>query len=768
VDALVPEILGSLQHCPNLVIEAEPGAGKTTRIPHALLNAVSGQVLVLEPRRIAARMAARRVAYELSEEIGETVGYQVRFDRIAGPRTRLHFLTEGVLTRRLLSDPQLEGVDVVVLDEFHERHLETDLALALLKRLQRTRPGLRLVAMSATFDAAPVSRFLGDCPVLRSAGRLFDLSVEHSPYSAAPLHEQVRDAVERSLRDEQSGEVLVFLPGAAEIRRAARACEAVAREFNRLLVPLYGDLPAAEQDRAVMPASQEKVILSTNVAESSITIDGVRTVIDSGLARIAAYSPWTGLPTLRMGRISKASARQRAGRAARTGPGRVIRLYSQMDYQARSDYESPEILRSDLAQLCLALRAMGIASPDQIEWLDAPPEQAVINAEKLLALLAPTEEEARKLMRFPLHPRLSRMIAVATERGEGRAACITAALLSSGERVQHNDLMEALDEPLADVTQQQLRHLLRLVHPAKAHQHNEDAFLQSVLMGFPDRVAQRKSGNQVMLANGTAAEIAGKPPATALMVALDAEDRSENPMPQVRLYARTEPEWLLDHFADRVREETAVLWNRQAERVDVVSRLMYGQLILQESNSTQPDLDAIGELLAQKALEAGIENFVDAAALEDLTGRVEFAAIPAPDIPSGFREFCRGRRSFFELRNAGGSFIAWLEQTLSAGRLKEHAPRTLRLKGGRQVKVHYQPGKTPWIASRLQDFFGMQETPRLGPQRIPVVLHLLAPNQRPVQTTTDLAGFWTRLYPQVRRDLMRRYPRHSWPEDPHG
>ncbi len=781
VDGIIPEILSKLQRGSNLVIQAEPGAGKTTRIPAALLTAVSGQVLVLEPRRIAARLAARRVAWEFSEEIGETVGYQVRFERVAGPDTRLHFLTEGVLTRRLLSDPELHGVDAVVLDEFHERHLESDLALALLKRLQRKRADLRIVVMSATLDVAAVARFLGDCPVTRSEGRRFDLAIEHVPYSPAPLHEQVRDALELLVRAEQGGDVLVFLPGAAEIRRAARACEPLARQGNRLLLPLHGDLTASEQDRAVAPAAQPKVILSTNVAESSITIDGVRAVIDSGLARMAAYSPWTGLPTLRVGRISKSSARQRAGRAARTAPGRVIRLYSQMDYQARAEHETPEILRSDLTQLCLALRAMGIRDPGAVEWLDALPEQAVNHGEELLDLLIRTDQDARNLMRLPVHPRLSRMIAAAEERGAGRAACMAAAFLSAGERLEHNDLLEALDERPGDATRQQIQHLLRMVRPTKRFpalaklgrgtqgigqiENDDDGLLQSVLMGFPDRVAQRKSGQQVMLSNGTAAEIVGPLASYPLMVALDAEDRSDQPLPLVRLFSRVEPEWLLDFFPERVREETAIGWNRQAERVDSVSRLMYDKLTLQES-SGEPEPEAAAELLAEKALEAGIERFVDPEVLEDVVGRLEFSGIEAPDTESALQEFCRGLRSFAQLKSAGASFVSWLESKVDAGRLGRNAPRTLRLKGGRQVKVHYQPGKTPWIASRLQDFLGMDETPRLGPHQTPVVLHLLAPNHRPVQTTTDLAGFWSRLYPQVRRELMRRYPRHLWPEDP--
>jgi ATP-dependent helicase HrpB len=778
IDNLLPEVLASLRQTPNLLIEAEPGAGKTTRVPAALLQVVSGEVLVLEPRRIAARMAARRVAWELGEEIGRTVGYQVRFERVAGPQTRLHFLTEGVLTRRLLSNPELRGVSAVVLDEFHERHLESDLALALLKRLQQRRPELLLVVMSATLETAPVARFLGDCPVLRSTGRLFELAVEYTPYSPAPLHEQVKDAVEQVLRASQPGEVLVFLPGAAEIRRAARACEAMARTFDRVVLPLHGDLPASEQDRAVSPSPQAKVILSTNVAESSITIDGVRAVIDSGLARMATYSPWTGLPTLNIGRISKASARQRAGRAGRTGPGRVVRFYSQMDYQGRAEFEAPEILRSDLAQLCLALRAMGIDRPDTIEWLQAPPDAAVESAEKLLDLLSARGDEVRSLMRLPLHPRLARMIGAATERGVGRAACVAAALIGAGERVDSNDVLEAMDRPLGDSAQQQLRHLLRLVKPARTGKHDDDAFLQALLLGFPDRVAQRKAGSQVMLANGTAAEIVGPPPAFSLMLALDAEHRSEKTLPHVRLLARVEPEWLLDHFPEQVREETALIWNRQAERVDAASRLLYGSVVLQQSTGAPTDKEAAGNLLAEKALEAGMEQFVDAAMLEDFLGRLEFAgpsALPPggsglqssepAQIAASFREFCRDYRSFAELKSAGDRFIPWLEQRLDLRQFAENAPRSLRLKSGRQVKIHYERGKAPWVASRLQDFFGMNESPRLGARRTPVVLHLLAPNQRPVQTTTDLAGFWTRLYPQIRRELMRRYPRHSWPED---
>jgi ATP-dependent helicase HrpB len=799
VDSILPEIIDSLRRCPNLVIEAPPGAGKTTRVPPALLEIVSGEVVVLEPRRIAARMAARRVAWEAGEQVGQTVGYQVRFEEAVGPRTRLRFVTEGVLTRRLLSDPGLKGVAAVVLDEFHERHLESDLALALLKRLQQTRPDLRIVVMSATLDAAPVAHYLQDCPVLRSEGRQFDLSISHLPYSPKPLETQLTEALELVIAEEPSGDVLAFLPGAAEIRRAMRESQAVARRAGLLVLPLHGDLTPAEQDRAVAPASQRKVILATNVAESSVTVEGVTAVIDSGLARIATYSQWTGLPTLHLGRVSKASAKQRAGRAGRTGPGRVLRLYTMEDYLRRPEHDEPEIARSELSQLCLALRAMRVA---HIDWLDAPPVAAVERAESLLDRLGATPDflyaapdtsayaafskESRtrltdsnkpnrksgtgamvqQLARYPLHPRLSRILIAAMERGVGEDGCIAAALLGSGARSEKNDLLAAIDADQDYRTRQQVEQLRRIARPARQTQHNDDALLMSILAGFPDRVARRRAGNQVLLSTGASAEVAGEAPHYEFMVAVDAEDRKDKPLPLIRMAARIEPEWLIELFPDRVREQSSVEWNRQTERVEAVSALLYDELVIQESRGAMPDAEAAAQLLAQKALEAGIDRFVDRNTLDELLARAEFAGVEAPDVGQALRELCLGLRSFTELKSAGAHFVATLERKMGTQQLNEIAPPRIRLPSGRETKVHYEPGKPPWIASRLQDFFGMRETPRIGRERTPVVVHLLAPNQRAVQTTTDLAGFWERLYPQVRRELMRRYPRHSWPERP--
>jgi ATP-dependent helicase HrpB len=762
VDAIVGEIVASLQLMPNLVLEAPPGAGKTTRVPAALLEAVTGDVIVLEPRRIAARMAARRVAWELGEEAGETVGYQVRFEEKIGPRTRLRFVTEGILNRRLLADPALKGADAVVLDEFHERHLESDLALALLKRLQRRRPELRIVVMSATLDAQPIARYLGDCPVLRSEGRMFPLTIRHRAYSAEPLAAQVRSAVELLVAEGQTGNVLVFLPGAAEIRKAARECEGVARRAGMVVLPLHGDLTAVEQDRAVLPSAERKLILATNVAESSVTVEGVTAVIDSGLARRAAYSPWTGLPTLDVARISKASAQQRAGRAGRTGPGQVLRLYPEEDYLLRPEHDAPEIARAELSQLRLQMRAMGI---EELEWLTAPADEAWRSAEELLDRLGARGAMAERLARFPLPPRLGRILVEALNRGAGEDGCRAVAMLGLGARSEQNDLLAAMDAAPDARLRQHVEQLLRVARPPRQSRHDDQALLLSLLTGFPDRVGRRRAGKQVMLATGLSAEVAGEAPGYEFLLAIDAEDRRENPLPLIRMMARVEPEWLLDLFPEQIVERSSVRWNESLERVEKVSALVYDKLVIEESRGPAGEQEA-AKLLASRAIEEGMERFVDKEALDALLARLEFAGMEAPPMEQVLEDVCLGLNSFAELRQAAKNFFPLLEQTIDVRRLEETAPLSVRLQQGRQAKVHYEQGRPPWIASRLQDFFGMKETPRIGRGRTPVVVHLLAPNQRAVQMTSDLGGFWERLYPEVRRELMRRYPRHAWPENP--
>jgi ATP-dependent helicase HrpB len=782
IDPLIPEMVRHLRAASNLVIEGAPGAGKTTRVPPALLALDDREILVLEPRRLSARLAARYVSSELGEAIGGTVGYQVRFEDVSGPRTRLRFLTEGVLLRRLLSDPALDRVACVVIDEFHERHLEGDLALALLRRLQRTRrPDLRLVAMSATLDPAPLAKYLGGAHVIRSEGRQYPLEIEYRPHSAEPLEAQVVGALERLSARGIAGHVLVFLPGAAEICRAQNACAPVARRFGWAVLPLHGDQSPEEQDRAVAPSEQPKLILSTNVAESSITIDGVIAVIDSGVARIATHSPWSGLPTLRVARISQAAANQRAGRAGRTRPGHAIRLYPLEDFVRRPTHETPEIERADLAPAALLLDTMGAGRLPDLEWLDAPPGAAVEQAEELLRQLGAQGATGREMASYPLHPRLARLIVEARRRGVAEDGCTAAALLSAGERLpsrpEHatrSDVLALMEAQWSPRTSQVVRQMRRMVNPARQDGRDDKALLMSILAAFPDRVARRRQGRELLLAAGGSAELA--PSSTAegveFVVAVEAEDRRDQKMPLVRVASGIEPDWLLDLFPSRVRERSEVRWNRSAERVESVSSLMFDAIAIEESRGTAGP-EAAATLLAEKAIEAGIDRFGDVAEWEE---RVRFAGqhgLDSPENPAqdALRALAFGLKSFAELEAAtrDGGLLREMERQLPAGTrraLEEVAPAKVRLAGGREAKVHYERDAPPWVQSRLQDFFGMHQTPVVARGKVPVVVRLLAPNHRPVQVTTDLAGFWKRLYPSVRRELMRRYPKHKWPERP--
>jgi ATP-dependent helicase HrpB len=839
VDKYLSQVISRVRERSNLVLRAEPGAGKTTRVPRALLDAGlagDGEVLVLQPRRLAARLAARRVCEERGERLGDRVGYQVRFEEIAGPSTRLRFMTEGVLTRRLLADPALERVGAVILDEFHERHLDGDLCLALLRRLQlSTRPDLKLVVMSATLDPQPIARYLGDSPTLDVPGRPFEVTIEHlGLVDPRPLEAQVASAVRRLIDEGLRGDVLVFLPGAAEIRKAREACEPIARRDGLLLQPLHGDLPPEEQDRAVRPGAQRKVILSTNVAETSVTLEGVTAVVDSGLARLAGHNAWSGLPTLKVCRVSKASAIQRAGRAGRLGPGRCLRLYTRHDFQTRPEREQPELMRLDLAQTVLALHGAGVGDLASFVWLEPPPGPAMEAAERLLSRLGALSsggaltERGREMLRFPVHPRLARVALEAEAFGRGREGRLLAALLGereirlearggpglSGRRSARvsgpSDLLESLEvfeeasrrdfdsgalrslglDPNAVQSVERVRRSLGAPRPHRAasgsgsEKDPDRPLLISLLAGYPDRVARRRAPNsaELLLASGGGARLADTSVVREgeLLIALDVEERGAGARAQtlVRLASRIEPEWLLDLFPDRVREAVELDWSDQAERVEAFSRLTYDGLVIEESRSqAAARSEAASQLLATKARARGARAFAPPGEIDRLLARMEFAAQAAPDatlprwgeadLEQALGEACAGRSSFAELRE-GGLVAALLSKLSGAQRsaLDRIAPERVSLPSGRRLVVQYEPGKPPWIASRLQDFFGMAPGPMLAGGRVPLVLHLLAPNQRPVQVTTDLAGFWDRHYPALRRELCRKYPRHSWPEDP--
>ena len=837
IDPLLPEIVASLRASPSLVIEAPPGAGKTTRVPRALLDAgfaAKGELVVLEPRRLPTRLAARRVAEELGEEPGRTVGYAVRFEDVSGPSTKVKFVTEGILTRRLLSDPELRGVSAVLLDEFHERHLATDLALALLRRLQeRKRPELRLVVMSATLEAEPIAAFL-EAPSLRSEGRRFPVTIEHAERpDDRRLEEQVAGAVKRLFREGLDGDVLVFLPGAAEIRRAGEALSAFAKDHDLVVLPLHGDLPPAEQDRAVRPGPKRKVILSTNVAETSVTIEGVAAVVDSGLARVASHSPWTGLPTLAVAKISRASATQRAGRAGRTREGRVIRLYTKHDHDLRPERDARERARLDLAEAALTLHGAGVRDLASFPWFEHPPDVALGAADELLRGLGALAKDGtltelgRRLLRFPVHPRLGRMVVEGEARGVGEDAALLAALV--GERdirrsartdlgggagrarrglAGPSDLLEllerfreaegarfahgrvagmGLDPRAVEAADRARRQLARLVRdagkrPATA-EGVEEALQIATLAGFPDRVARRRrpKSRELVLSGGGSGELAEESVVheATLVVAVDVEERTQpgqKARVTVRLASEVKPEWLLDLYADQLVETDEHVFDEATERVLRVSRISYGQIAIEEDVKVAPPSEEAGRVLARAALARGLAAFGAGEAVDRLRARLALleqalAEVGLPEVSDAsiaelLSKACAGRRSFAELREAdlaGELFHALAPEHQRL--LRTHAPERIQLPGGRGAEVPYDPVAGPWIESRLQDFFGMAETPKLAAGRVPLTLHLNAPSGRAVQVTQDLAGFWERHYPQLRKELMRKYPRHLWPED---
>lgn len=822
IDPLLPQIVAHLREAQSLVLEAPPGAGKTTRVPRALFDAgfaADGDIVVLEPRRLAARMAASRVAEEMGEPVGQTVGYQVRFEDVSSGKTRVRFVTEGILSRRLVADPRLSRVACVVLDEFHERHLQGDIALAFLHRLQKTRPDLKLVVMSATLSAEPIAAFLG-ASRLRSEGRVFPVSIEHARAAdERPLHLQVASAVRSAVNETPEGDVLVFLPGAREIRQALEVCAPIVEPQGILALPLHGELPPRDQDLAVKPSAQRKVILSTNVAESSVTIDGVVTVIDSGLARIAGFSPWSGLSTLTVDKISQASAIQRAGRAGRTRPGRCLRLYTQGDFDKRRAFDAPEIARLDLTQTALEVAALG---GGDLSWLDAPPGDRWNAALLLLGRLGALAEGrltdlGRRLLTFPLHPRQARVLVACEEQGYPDEGALIASLLAerdirANRKARFDDRARgghAATEPsdvvaLVDLFEEAeaasfSHHVLRAAEldgsavraVARAHMQlarnvarnktarveRDEAIARALLLGYPDRVAKRKraGGAEFAMAGGGLAELSEQSVVrdAIWIVAVDAEERRTERgarPPLIRLASSIEPDWLIDHAADRIEERAIVRWNAQAERAEGVQVMAYEGLALSESPCDTGD--ALSEELYRAATARGPAAFAPEGALDAWLARIRFAASCDPNVkaPSDdevlacLRKLCEGKRSFRELREA--ALLDWLKsETPGIATLDRLAPERLSLPNGRTVAIQYEPGKAPWVESFLQDFFGLSAAPRIGGGRVDLVMHLLAPNRRAVQVTTDLPGFFERHYPSIRKELMRKYPRHPWPED---
>ncbi len=737
---MLPELRQALEEHGAVVLEAPPGSGKTTRVPLLVAELVEGPVWVLEPRRVAARAAAQRVAEELGEPVGQTVGYAMRLDRKAGAATRVLYVTEALLTRRL---DDFDTLGAVVLDEFHERSIHTDVALAWVRQVRRTRPALKLVVMSATLDAESVARFLG-CPRVRAEGRRFPVELRHfDRKDDRPIEVRVSAAV-RAV----SGNVLVFLPGVGEIERAA----ALLGDFD--VAMLHGELDGAAQDRALRASpggTVRRVVLATNVAQTSVTVEGIDTVIDTGLVRQAAWDPWSGLPTLDLVPIARDAAAQRAGRAGRLGPGSCLRLYSLGDHDSRPAQTAPEVRRIDLAATVLALGGR------ELEWFEAPPPAAWRASVTLLERLGAIADGRRtplgdEMVRLPLAPRLARVLLEGAALGAAREA---ASLVTLFGRRCAGDLVErALD---GEGDGQERRRLVAMVESRGSPASDAEAALrQALLAGFPDRVARREGG-RVRLADGGAAECEA---ARDGFVVVTEVERIGTRV-RARSMTPVDEGWLLE----RAEVQVAMVWT--GDRVDVRETLQFGDLVL-DSAPGRGDADAVSRLLLEHARPVMHRHVPDWERGLTLLGRVRFLRrrgqpVPDLDLEALLPVLAEGCRSLGDLASTSlvGTLVAQLPDPTVVDRL---APETVRLPGRLRATVGYDTDD-PWVESRMQDFFGLADGPRIA-GGTPLVLRLLAPNYRPVQVTTDLAGFWERHYPSLRKELMRRYPRHAWPEDP--
>ena len=855
IDDVLPRLVEALRRQPAAVLRAPTGAGKTTRVPPALLDAGlagPGRIVVLEPRRLAARAAARRMAAERGGRLGDEVGYHVRFDRQAGPHTRILAVTPGILLRTLHDDPFLEAVGVVLFDEFHERSLDNDLALGMVRLLQQTvRPDLRLVAMSATLAVEAVSAYLGGCPIITSEGRLFPVEIvyeprpEHQPWPAAAA-----GAVARLL-DRTAGDLLVFLPGLYEIRQTAHQLEPLARERGLAVLPLYGDLPAEQQDAALLRGDRRKVVLATNVAETSVTVEGITGVVDTGLARTLVFDPGVGLDRLKLTPISRAAADQRAGRAGRTQPGVCVRLWGQSAHLARPEQEEPEVRRADLTGAVLQLLSLGETDVLRFPWLEPPRPAVVAQALALLRLLGAADAAGvtalgRRLARLPVHPRLARLLVEGQQRGVPERVALAAALLAerdpfarhpeqtAGEGRRHAtlsdvlDRIEALEEfersgrtasPLGTINRGAARFVLhardQLARTLRRDQNPspqppprsgegeeerapaffsplsvsgrgaggeglepaDEAVLWALLAAFPDRVARRRAAGsrRGVMVGGRGVTLAPSSgvtePELFLCVDVDA-GRAET---LVRQASAVQRDWLPP---EKLHTAIEVAFDAETERVTALRRLRYEDLVLDEVAVHLPEGEETARVLAEAAaarLERVLPPDDSPAGLYLLRIRCLREWMPELGLPvfdgNEMRELltylCHGCRSFEDVRRA-----AWLETV--QGRLthaqrqavEREAPERLAVPSGSRIALRYEAGRPPVLAVRIQEVFGLRDTPRVAGGRVRVLLHLLAPNYRPQQVTDDLASFWANTYPQVRKELRARYPKHAWPEDP--
>lgn len=732
VDSYIDTIRAALDHARAAVLVAAPGAGKTTRVPPALVD--RGRVLLLQPRRVAARAMARRIADERGWTIGREIGWHIRFERRFTAATRLVVVTEGILTAYLQQDPLLTDVTTIVIDEFHERSVHADLGLALAKQAWLARSDLRIIVMSATLDPQPVSTFLGGCPVIDVPGALHPLTVEYFP------GQRVSDAVD-ALLPKRNGTILCFLPGAREIGAAAADCEGPARRHGADVVVLHGSLDASSQDAALVAGDRKRIILATNIAETSLTVPGVCTVVDTGLQKVARYDEGRGIDALTLERITLDSADQRAGRAARLGPGVVRRLWDQRD--RLRPHREPEVHRVDLSALLLSILAWG-DRPESFEWFDRPDDERMAAAMTLLERLGAARDGqitdiGRQLQRLPLHPRLARVLLAARGSFE---SCATCARLSEPAMADYRAVEQSLNSAAKSILGDAYR------------PHIGDRELRRALLaGYPDRVARRRDRESVTLASGHGATIArdGDIDSGEWLIALEvtAGRKTATTQALLRRAAAIEAEWLTPTRAETIHEFDASTGTVKAREVE-----WYDALVLRE-HPISPDHHKRLELLIEAWRSSAPDQESDR-----LLRRLRFAGL-AFDLET-------------MLRHAGSSATKVTDIVLSEDvlpwavrqDLARLAPSSLTVPSGRDMTIEYGKDGGVSVAVKLQELFGLGETPRIGPARTPITFELLAPNQRLVQTTQDLKSFWERTYPEVRKELRGRYPKHPWPEDP--
>ncbi len=811
IDEVLPGVLDALARGRSAVLVAPPGAGKTTRLPLALLDApwaAGGRILVLEPRRIAARAAATQMARLLGEEVGGTVGYRVRLESRVSARTRVEVVTEGILTRMVQDDPSLEGVRAVLFDEFHERHLTADLGLALvLESRGLVREDLRVVVMSATLEAAPVAALLDGAPVIASEGRSFAVETRWRPNRAnLPPALAVANAV-RDAWASTDGDVLVFLPGIAEIDRVRRLLEESPPAGAEVLL-LHGTLSLEEQDRVLRRrGAQRRVVLSTSIAESSVTLEGVRVVVDAGLARVPRFEPRSGMTRLETTRVSQASADQRRGRAGRTAPGTCVRLWDEGEQASLPARAVPEVLEADLAPLALELACAGVRDARDLRWLDAPPAGALAQARALLADLGALDPSGRvtahgrAMAALGIAPRLAHLVLVGAARGQATLACELAALLAERDilrreaaamdpdiRTRVGALRERgraqdVDRGRADRVRQESRALRRALG-AGATDDGEalDRAGALVALAYPDRLAIRRAGDapRFLLRNGRGAKL--EPGASlareAFLAIADLDgDPAES---RIWLAAPLDEEELRSGLGAAVVTEREVRWDDRAQQVRAVERERAGAIVLKERPLRDVPEELVADALLGAVRAAGIASLPWPDAARALRARLAFAHAVAPDaygdvsdaglldsLDDWLRPAIIGMRKLGDLARADLSDallsrLAWAQRA----RLDKLAPTHLEVPSGSRIPVDYSDPAAPVLAVRLQEVFGLAVSPRVGEGRVPVTMQLLSPAHRPVQVTRDLASFWRTGYFDVKRDLKGRYPRHHWPDDP--